>query len=635
MNRLLIALLLLSSPIIIHAQQQTDTVQIAFLADVHLQDLYGTLQDNSYKGIWNPTTGKYTLLRTMESQLHSTRIFNENYFAFLAAIEDIAKRGIHYVALPGDYSDDGQPLHIRGLQQLLQHYSETYNIQFFITTGNHDPVGPFAQESGKGDFLGEGGKRQPILSTNENYKPNSATLPAIITRDIAKMGYSGITDHLQEFGFFPKESYRYWSTPFSTYSTGNYSYAKAQMAAALSNRTYEVAPGYTVPDVSYLVEPTPGLWLLAIDGNVYIPKDTKASDPKNSKSYSEAGIGYNQVLSHKKHLVDWVHKIAMEAEQQGKTLIAFSHYPMVEFNDGASEAISALMGPDKWQLNRVPSEEVAQTFADAGLKIHFGGHMHLNDTGIRKTKKGNTLVNIQTPSLAAYIPAYKVLTVQPDGILEVNTISIDTVPRFDELFALYRMEYAFLKSQNHPELWDPTILEAKNYHAFTDWHLKELVRLRFLPDDWPKAFKEFMLQVSGADLLALTRMSSDDYATTLLHKKGNLKKWKKGLQKTQKELGQNKLVLSDFEQWNGLDLITDFYRIRSADQLALSDIGPERIRQYQYLAASFFKYQQKGDPIQDKLGLFLTILNRFLSGAPSSHFKVDLKSGAVQDLRPQ
>ena len=145
------------------AQSTPTKIKIAFLADVHFQDIYGTLQDSDYKGITNPKNGKHTLLRTMESQLHSTRIFNENYFAFLAALDDIVQRGIKIVALPGDYSDDGQPLHIRGLRQILTDYTKKYGIQFFITTGNHDPAGPFAQESGKNDFLGIGRKHTKRL----------------------------------------------------------------------------------------------------------------------------------------------------------------------------------------------------------------------------------------------------------------------------------------------------------------------------------------------------------------------------------------------------------------------------------------------------------------------------------------
>jgi len=617
-----------------HSQTASKNLRIAFLADVHLQDLYGSFEDNEYVGIVNPKNGKQTLLRTMESQLHSTRIFNENYFAFLAALDDIAKRDIHLVALPGDYSDDGQPIHIRGLRKILDEYSKKYNIEFFITTGNHDPVGPFAQESGKNDFLESNGKNQPIYSKEGIYTSKEKELPAVITKDISKMGYLEITSHLKDFGFFPKENYKFWATPFSTYSSENYDFANAKKEAVLKNRTYEIQKGFTVPDVSYVVEPVDGIWLLAIDGNVYIPKSN--NNPEDPKNYSGADLGYNNVLSHKKHLIDWVHKITEEAKKKGKTVIAFSHYPMVEFNDDASAEIESLMGKGKWQLNRIPKEEVAQTFADAGLKIHFGGHMHINDTGIRESKKGNILVNIQTPSLAAYIPAYKLLTIKSGEIAEVETIIIDNVPRFDELFGLYKMEYEYLKSQNAPILWNNEILNTKTYHEFTDFHLKELVRLRFLPEDWPADFSNFLSTISGEDLLVISNLKTNVNFDELLKNRTNFKEdWANAKKETKKQLKLHNLKLSSFQQWKGIDLIIDFYRIRSADKLAVLDIGKERIQQYQLISDCFFKnYEEnKNDTTQKQLSLFLTILNKFLNGAPADHFSVDLKSGKFLEIQ--
>ncbi|MEP6929768.1 MAG: metallophosphoesterase, partial [Flavobacterium sp.] len=312
----------------VSAQQESklDGVQVAFLSDIHLQDLFGKFSDSDYRGVLNPKTGKYMLLRTMASQLHSTRIFNENYFAFIAALDDIAKRKIKYVALPGDYTDDGQPIHVRGLEKILEDYRKKYGIEFFITTGNHDPVGPFAQESGKEDFLGNGGKNQPVFSKDGMYTSNlDIENPVVVTADIAKMGYLGITEGLQHFGFYPDKKYKFWSTPFAAYTSQDYTYEKAKQAALLSNRVYNVAPGYEVPDVSYVVEPIDGLWLMAIDGNVYIPKKNATADSKDSKNYSEASTGYNNVLSNKKHLIKWVADISLEAKKQGKTLIAFSH----------------------------------------------------------------------------------------------------------------------------------------------------------------------------------------------------------------------------------------------------------------------------------------------------------------------
>lgn len=608
--------------------------QIAFLSDVHLQDLFGKLSDTDYKGVLNPKTGQYVLVRTMSSQLHSTRIFNENYFAFLAALDDIAKRKIKYVALPGDYTDDGQPIHVRGLAKILEEYSKKYDIEFFITTGNHDPVGPFAQESGKEDFLGKEGKSQPIYSKDGMYKPNlNIEQPVVITADIAKMGYLGITDHLKDFGFHPNKKNKFWATPFSNYSNANYSFEKAQESAKLSNRVYEVAPGYEVPDVSYVVEPVDGLWLMAIDGNVYIPKKTDG-DAKDSKSYAEASTGYNNVLSNKRHLIKWVEDISAQAKKQGKTLIAFSHFPMIDFNDDASAEIKELLGPNKWQLNRVPVEEVAQVFADAGLKIHFGGHMHINDTGVRTSPKGNTLVNIQTPSLAAYIPAYKLLTLKKDNFVDIQTITIDKVLRYDELFDLYKMEYQFLKSQNMKDIWNIEILKTMNYHDFTDFHLKELVRLRFLKDDWPSDFKNFILNVSAQDLLVLANIKSDKDLDSILENKSQfVNECKTAELKSQQILAQNKLKSEDFN-WTGNDLLIDFYRFRSADELAFADVSEKRIATYKVLSKLFLDSKDDvSKPLQKQMKLFFSIFNKFMHEVPADHFTVDLKSGEVKSLR--
>ncbi|WP_433831698.1 metallophosphoesterase family protein [Flavobacterium anhuiense] len=607
--------------------------QIAFLSDVHLQDLFGGFSDSDYKGVLNPKTNQYVLVRTMSSQLHSTRIFNENYFAFLAALEDIAKRKIKYVALPGDYTDDGQPIHIRGLAKILEQYSKKYSIEFFITTGNHDPVGPFAQESGKEDFLGKEGKSQPIFSKDGMYAPNfTIEQPVVVTADIAKMGYLGITDNLKDFGFHPNKKYKFWATPFSDYSSENYSFDKALESAKLANRVYEVAPGYEVPDVSYVVEPVDGLWLMAIDGNVYIPKKTNG-DPKDSKSYSEASTGYNNVLSNKKHLIEWVKDISAQAKKQGKTLVAFSHFPMIDFNDDASAEIKELLGPNKWQLNRVPVEEVAQVFADAGLKIHFGGHMHINDTGVRTSPKGNTLVNVQTPSLAAYIPAYKLLTLKKDNVVDIQTITIDVVPRYNELFDMYKMEYQFLESQNAKDIWNIDILKTKNYHDFTDFHLKELVRLRFLKDDWPSDFANFLLNVSAKDLLVLANIKSDkDFDFILKNKEQFQKEWKEAVTKSEQTLAKNKLKESHFN-WTGNDLLIDFYRFRSADELALADVGVERAKQYKVLSELFLEGTKadlsKDTPFQKRMKLFLIIFNKFMHEVPADHFTVDLKTGEI------
>ncbi|QDW21009.1 metallophosphoesterase [Flavobacterium sp. KBS0721] len=580
-------------------------VKIAFIADVHLQDIFAKFKDNNYEGVKNPVTGQYANIRTMNAQLHSTRIFNENYFAFLEALNDIVKRDIKQVVLPGDFSDDGQPVHVRGLKKILNEYSQKHGLSFYVTTGNHDVVRPFSQDAAKTDFLGKDGKEQIISSSKNNFNKSKSELEPIITTDIKNWGYKETIQEMRDFGFFPKKTDLYWETPFSNNTYEQYNFKKAQKESVLEKRTYLIKnTNLFLPDASYLVEPIKGIWLLAIDANAYVPNEKLSGKQDDAHNFSGANTGYNNVLTYKSHLLNWVKKVSAEAKQRGKILIAFSHYPMVEFNDNASPELKQLFGADKMQLQRVPDEEVAQQFADAGIQIHFGGHMHINDTGVRTSAKGNTLFNIQTPSLAAYMPAYKILTIYSDSEFEVETIVIGKVPNFNSLFPFYQEEYAHLQNSKNEHIWNKEILKAKDYAAFTNWHLKELVRLRFLPEDFPADFLKSIVNLSGKDLLKMNKKTSE----------------------IDQDLNLNSLDVSDFESWTGFDMIFDFYRLKSADALAFSEIGNKRLRQYELVCSQLNK---SNDP---KLVLWAQIVLKTMNGEPSDHFKIDLKNNKIDNL---
>ena len=580
-------------------------VKIAFIADIHLQDIFAKFEDNNYQGVKNPVTGQYANIRTMNAQLHSTRIFNENYFAFLEALNDIVKRDIKQVVLPGDFSDDGQPVHVRGLKKILNEYSQKHGLSFYVTTGNHDVVRPFSQDAAKTDFLGKDGKEQIISSSKNNFNKSKSELEPIITTDIKNWGYKETIQEMRDFGFFPKKTDLYWETPFSNNTYEQYNFKKAQKESVLEKRTYLIKnTNLFLPDASYLVEPIKGIWLLAIDANAYVPNEKLSGKQDDAHNFSGANTGYNNVLTYKSHLLNWVKKVSAEAKQRGKILIAFSHYPMVEFNDNASPELKQLFGADKMQLKRVPDEEVAQQFADAGIQIHFGGHMHINDTGVRTSAKGNTLFNIQTPSLAAYMPAYKILTIYSDSEFEVETIVIGKVPNFNSLFPFYEEEYAHLQNSKNEHIWNKEILKAKDYAAFTNWHLKELVRLRFLPEDFPADFLKSIVNLSGKDLLKMNKKTSE----------------------IDQDLKLNSLDVSDFESWTGFDMIFDFYRLKSADELAFSEIGNKRLRQYELVCSQLNK---SNDP---KLVLWAQIVLKTMNGEPSDHFKIDLKNNKIDNL---
>lgn len=540
------------------------------------------------------------ILRTMDAQLHSTRIFNENYFAFLKALDDIAKKEIKIVAMPGDFSDDGQAYNLRGLHKILDQYHQKYGIEFYMTTGNHDPVGPFRKEGGKDDFLGQNGCPLGIYSKENIGK----TDPKIITKDIAESGYLEILDELKGFGFYPKKKDLFWSTPFTKYSFKDYSYEEALQNADYNRRMYNIAEGFPVPDLSYVAEPVKGVWLMAIDGNTYIPKNLNESS-QNPENYKGASMGYNNVITHKKHLINWVKRTMAEAKKNGKTVIAFTHYPMIDFNDGATPELKSLLGEKKWQMERVPEEEVAKAFAEAGLQVHFAGHMHINDTGIRNIN-GGMLVNVQVPSLAAYIPAYKILTVHDRDKMEVQTEVLNNVPHFNELFPLYEKEYSALQKNRIKPIWNRDILKSASYHDFMLFHLKELVRLRMIPNDWPSDFIEKTKDFTGENILFLIQ--------------------------NKKQLENRRIKPEAFRKWKMGDLILDLYKFQSADELARKDIPYQRLQQYSFLEKLFSAYKGQNHLIVNFQRIF-KILSLLSNGDPADHFEINLKKNVVISLQ--
>lgn len=646
------------------------------MPDIHFHDVYGHIEDSAFQGLPTHTAQgeQFATIRSMRAQLHSTRLFNENYFALIAALDDIAKRNIKYVALPGDFSDDGQPLHMRGLKSILDKYQREYGMEFFAAPGNHDPTRPVSHPAGKPDYLGEEGKEQPIFSKQHSYCQQKSDNddqkhPVICSDDVQELGYKPIMDLLGEHGFYPKASYHYFETPYSsdkqTSHTSGYDYLTALREAQFDKRHYEIChqgaggkykkPDYSdcyqVTDTSYLVEPIPGLWLLAIDANVYQPKkdsDGNALDAENFSGSSDAG--YNKVITHKTHLLEWITDVVQRAQAQDKTLIAFSHFPMQEFYDGAATDVAQLMGDGKFQLSRNPTTNTSKMLADTGLQIHVAGHMHINDTGIYRGENGKVLFNIQAPSLAAYVPAYKVLTIKPGQQIEVETLVLKEVPRFNELFSHYHTEWNYLHSINAPDIWNQEILQAKNYHQFTDWHLHELARLRFLPQEWPADIRTLLTTLNGEQMMVLSQLDADisfEKLQTFLGKKNQDKAiaeaWQQATRKAEVIARQNGLSLMSFATWTGQDLSVDFYRLWNADQLALNDIDPQRFVHYELLANQFLLTTKKASSAHDstenprqfyheRLGRLLKILLQFSGDAPSDHFLLELETGKIKPL---
>jgi 3',5'-cyclic AMP phosphodiesterase CpdA len=638
--------------------------KIAFLSDVHFMDIYGKFQNDAFKGLKSSKTGKNATIRTMRSQLNSTRLFNENYFAFLSALNDIRKRNIKYIVISGDFSDDGQAVNVKGLVRILDEYRKKYGIEFFVTFGNHDPNLPYTKIGGKDDYLSKNGKEQIITSDKSRKQLNPNGLPIVYTNDLNELGYKELIGFMGGFGLYPQKKYVYWETPFSNYNEKNYNYELALKESNLKRRTYKISStgsgdlldkekAFDVIDGSYLVEPVEGLWLLAIDANVFIPKkDADLLDSENPDNFNKSGQNeYDKMFKYKQHTLEWIKSVGKRAEAENKTLIAFSHYPAIDFYRGASKEIGALFGEGNFQLGRVPSEKVGKFLAESGIKLHFAGHMHFNNTAVRKYKDGKFLVNIQVPSIAAYIPAYKIIEIE-NGNAEVETVILKNVDRFNELFEHYKMEHEYLEKSGDTNNWNINILNSKNYLEFTTWHIEELTRLRFLPNEWPSDIKKMLFGLTGEQMLIISQLKSNLKVgdTNLLN--NNLKlnlsdpkiknEWNDAKRNAEAIAEKNGLTLKDFKSWNGYNLAVDFYKLRNADHLALSDISAKKLKEYSIISMELRKVDiisldgvninglKLTDLFAGRFKKVFAIMDKFKNSPPSIDFEIDMNNGNIK-----
>lgn len=285
-----------------------------------------------------------------------------------------------------------------------------------------------------------------------------------------------------------------------------------------------------------------------------------------------------------------------EARRLHKTLVTFSHYPLVDFNDGVSDYVKKIWGNRRFDLDRVPEAEVSEAFLEAGIRLHFAGHMHVNDTGIWEGKDGKKLYNIQIPSLATYMPAYKILTVEHPEEFRVETVTLDSVAGFAQLFPLYQAEYRSDSLKGRLPVWNKEILSSRTYREFCDYQFRDLVRVRFIPRDLPESWKPY-LKFTGARLL-------------------------------QEVAGEDKSAEAEWTRWCMEDMILDLYRLRYADQLALRDIPSERLAAYRYLFDCVQRFEFSS-PVVGYVKDLAVLFQAFLHGEPCLNFKIDLKNEEI------
>ena len=536
---------------------------VAVIADAHFHD---TAADFGFPGI--EIDGERITMRSWSDTRESTRVFNESADALHAALEAVRQRGIRHVVLLGDYTDDGQRATTETLKGILERHRDAHGTAFYALPGNHDIFGPRGRHHTK-EFLTENGRCVSVSSDARR-----AGERVVISDRMYCEGYPVGLGPMSAFGYFRQPDYIHWETPFG-------------VSDLAEDRLYEVrSPDghnvYQLMDASYLVEPEPGLWLLMIDANIFEPLDGAFEKGEEAAFTDSTSGGWNALLRCKPFIIDWIADVRHRAEALGKTLLGFSHYPALDPFDGASGAEGALFGETN-VVRRTPRKAVEDALRNAGLAIHFSGHLHVE--GVTRRGDGeNSLTNIAVPSLVAFPPAFKVVHPSRQEIT-VETVEMDALPINSRICRGYAQETA-LAGEDEDQAF-----AAGTYGDFLLGHKRALVRYRYFIKEWP------------AEVVAAIANKTVQDVIGLIGKKGGSP--------------SDGLVLAS--ELPMFELIADWYCLRQGAGLALPHIQPERLSLYRVLAERFGREADRHDgSVQSFIEIFFGALGLFIERAEGS-----------------
>lgn len=544
--------------------------QVAVIADAHFHD---SAADYGQGPGWPFDLA----LRPLADVARTPRVVNETGAALRAALDAVVARGIRIVVLLGDYSDDGQAATLAGLDRLLTRYTRRHGLRCYATPGNHDMFADAGRHRSRRFLNAQGGHD---LVTSDPCRTDATAGRVIVSPAMYCHGAVRSVAALPGVGFFRRDGDLLWESPFG-------------LSDRLEDRHYRVVStdGVTerrLVDLSYLVEPEPGLWLLMIDANVFVPFD-QAERGAHAEDYADStDAGWQAMLTHKPFIPAWMAQVAQRAAAQGKRLLTFTHYPVLDACAAGRADAQALFGPVP-MVRRLPGAEVAQTVLRTGIATVFSGHLHQNDMA-RVSDAAGFLVNIGVPSLAAFPGAFKVASVD-ETRLTFDTVSVGAMPMPAQIRQAYQAER--VQTGRRPT----GLAGAETYGAFLEAHAAHLVARRHLRREWPPAVAEMVATLTLADLAAMAGVGDPVMDRALA-----------GIA--------------------GLTFVQDWYLLLAGGDLGLSRIPAARLQAYKTVSELFAAGTQPEGPAQAFARLF-RLFDLYCARLPSDRAAIDLATGEV------
>ncbi|MEO5892531.1 MAG: metallophosphoesterase [Ferruginibacter sp.] len=251
-----------------------------------------------------------------------------------------------------------------------------------------------------------------VLAQIKAERPDILLVPGDITKDGEKVGHqamAGFFNTLRHDGikvYVIPGNHDINNAKAKKYD-GNNDYpvamtSKADFENIYGNFGYKDAISRDQHSLSYVVQPTRDLRIIAIDASKY-------------EEYGPSGdVAAGRI---KPATLTWILAQLAQARQKNITVFAMMHHNLIEHYAGQSQLDPGYVIDDY--------QNVGNALMDAGLKVIFTGHYHANDI-TSYVHNGNTLFDIETGSLVTAPCPYRVITTK-NNTLDISTKTVQSI----------------------------------------------------------------------------------------------------------------------------------------------------------------------------------------------------------------
>ncbi len=166
--------------------------------------------------------------------------------------------------------------------------------------------------------------------------------------------------------------------------------------------------------LSYVAQPVPGLWLLALDSCLY-RENPPDGHPVTNGAFSSRTKA-------------WIEQILISATEQNMFVVACLHHNLMEHFDTQQKYFAEYI-VDEYQ-------ETAEMMARYNVRLAFTGHFHSHDITLKKAGS-RFVMDIETGSLVTYPCPWRIVSISEDQTVTLNSRFVRAIPSVENDLGTY------------------------------------------------------------------------------------------------------------------------------------------------------------------------------------------------------